>query len=189
MKEITRKHREKIKAQKAFVLWFTGLSGAGKTTLAIALEHSLHKMGKHTYILDGDKFRETLNKDLGFSLKDREENIRRIGTISLATVDAGLITLVTLISPFRSSRDNVRAMHVPKDFIEVYVNCSLEECEKRDVKGLYYKARQGIIKEFTGISSPYEPPINPEIVIDTAKMDLQTSVKTILNYLKVNKYI
>jgi adenylylsulfate kinase len=189
MKEITRKQREKLKAQKAFVLWFTGLSGSGKTTLAIALEHALHKMGKHTYILDGDKFRETLNKDLGFSPSDREENIRRIGSVSLATVDAGLITLVTLISPFRKSRDNVRAMHSPKDFIEVYIDCSLEVCEKRDVKGLYYKARQGIIKEFTGISSPYEPPINPEITIDTAKLDLDSSVKVILKYLKSNKYI
>lgn len=189
MKEITRKQREKLKAQKAFVLWFTGLSGSGKTTLAIALEHALHKMGKHTYILDGDKFRETLNKDLGFSPSDREENIRRIGSVSLATVDAGLITLVTLISPFRKSRDNVRAMHSPKDFIEVYIDCPLEVCEKRDVKGLYYKARQGIIKEFTGISSPYEPPINPEITIDTAKLDLDSSVKVILKYLKSNKYI
>ncbi len=186
---ITREDREKLKGHKSFVLWFTGLSGAGKSTLSHAVEERLHKMGIHTYVLDGDNVRMGLNKDLGFSQKDRKENIRRVGEVAKLFVDAGVVVITAFISPYREDREFVRNLLNKGDFIEVYVKCPLEICERRDPKGLYKKVRQGLIKEFTGIDSPYEEPINPEIVVETHKMGVDECVERIVNYLKERKLI
>jgi len=162
---VTRERREKQNGHKSFILWFTGLSGSGKSTLAHALEEQLHQMGCRTFVCDGDNVRHGLNKDLGFSQEDRQENIRRIGEMCRLFIEAGVIPLTAFISPFREDRNVVRRLAGEGNFIEVFCDCSLETCETRDVKGLYAKARRGEIKDFTGISSPYEKPENPELVV------------------------
>lgn len=179
---VTREQREKLLGQKSKVLWFTGLSGSGKSTVATSLEKLLNEQGKLTYLLDGDNVRHGLNKDLGFSLEDRKENIRRIAELSKLFVDAGVITIACFISPLREERKAVREL-LGEDFVEVFVNCPLEECEKRDPKGLYKKARTGEIKEFTGISSPYEAPDNPEIEVNTHLESIEDCVAKIINQL------
>jgi len=181
--QVTRADRAAQKAQQPCIIWLTGLSGAGKSTLANALESALIQNGHHSYILDGDNIRHGLNKDLGFSARDRVENIRRIGEVAKLLVDAGLIAVTAFISPFRADREMVRKLVAPGDFIEIYVKASIEVCEQRDPKGLYAKARAGLIKEFTGIDSPYEAPESPELVIDTAEIPLQQSTAKILDYL------
>jgi len=182
--EITKKDREARLQQKGVVLWFTGLSGSGKSTVARELEKSLFQRGNYAYVLDGDNIRFGLNKNLGFSPEDRKENIRRIGEVAKLFVDAGIITLTAFISPYRQDRDAVRAILTEGEFIEVFVDCPLEKCEERDVKGLYQKARAGEIKDFTGISSPYEAPEKPEIVLTTDKDYLEELVNKILVYLE-----
>jgi adenylylsulfate kinase len=186
---IKKEDRQRLKGHKSAILWFTGLSGSGKSTVAHKLEEKLFERGIHTYVLDGDNIRTGLNKDLGFSAEDREENIRRIGEVAKLFVDAGIIVLSAFISPYIKDRETVRNLVEEDEFIEIYVKCPLEVCEKRDVKGLYKKAREGIIKNFTGIDDPYEEPLNPEIVVETDKETLEESVNKIIKYLEENKYI
>lgn len=178
---LTQTHRAKIKNQTPMCLWMTGLSGAGKSTLANALEQELNKKGKHTYILDGDNLRHGLNSDLGFSQIDRNENVRRAAEVAKLMVDAGLIVIVGLISPFKKERDWAHSLFKDNQFKEIYISTSLQECEKRDVKGLYEKARRGELKNFTGIDSPYEPPENAEVIIDTHNKLVDECVKQILH--------
>jgi len=189
--EITRADRCNRLGQKGATLWFTGLSGSGKSTIAVAVEQALHKLGKLSYRLDGDNIRLGINKNLGFSHEDRTENIRRIGEISKLYCDTGVIALSSFISPYRTDRDQVRELHEQAgyNFIEVHVDCSLEEAEKRDPKGLYKKARAGEIKNFTGIDDPYEEPKNPEITLHTDKMTIEQEVEIILDYLQEHRYI
>lgn len=175
--------------QKPCILWFTGLSGSGKSTIANAVESRLFEMGRMTYLLDGDNVRHGLNKDLGFSDKDRIENIRRIGEVAKLFVDAGTMVLTAFISPFRSDRGQVRGLVEPGEFVEVYVDTPLEVCERRDPKGLYKKARAGEIPEFTGISSPYEAPETPEIHIKTEEGSIEDAVVQIIGYLQSKGYI
>ena len=184
--DITRGHREKLLGHKGATLWFTGLSGSGKSTVAVELEGTLHEMGILTYRLDGDNVRMGINKNLGFSAEDRTENIRRIGEVSKLFVDAGQIALSSFISPYRDDRDQVRALHQESDmeFIEIYVDCSLEAAEERDPKGLYKKARAGEIKNFTGIDDPYEEPLNPEIHLHSDQQSLAEEVEAIMNLLR-----
>lgn len=182
--KISRCDRSEQKKQNSCLIWFTGLSGAGKSTIANALEQWLFKQGYHTYLLDGDNVRHGLNKDLGFSDEDRVENIRRIGEVSGLFVDAGIITLSAFISPFKSDRRMVRAMFGKGEFIEVFVNTPIDVCEQRDPKGLYQKARAGQISNFTGVDSAYEPPEKPELKIDTAAMSIDDCVEHIVQYLK-----
>lgn len=181
---ITKEDREKLFSQKGVVIWFTGLSGSGKSTLANAVEASLFERGCHTYILDGDNIRHGLNKDLGFSPHDREENIRRIGEVAHLFAQAGVIVMTAFISPYRADRDLSRKLNPEGVFIEIYCRCSLEECERRDTKGLYKKARAGEVKEFTGISAPYEEPVQPELVLDTDRESLQESAGKVLAFLE-----
>lgn len=187
--EVTKADRQQQNGHKSTVIWFTGLSGSGKSTVSVALEKALFEQGKHVYRLDGDNVRHGLNKNLGFSPEDRKENIRRIGEVSKLLVDAGTIAVTAFISPYRADRDDVRDILEEDEFIEVYTECSVEECEKRDPKGLYEKARSGEIKEFTGISAPYEAPNHPEITINTEQQSVEASVEQILNYLKDKQYI
>lgn len=184
---VKRQDREKLLKQRGTVLWFTGLSGSGKSTVASLLEKRLHSMGKLTYLLDGDNVRHGLNSDLGFSEEDRIENIRRISELSRLFVDAGIITITTFISPFINDRERVKKL-LGEDFIEVYIDCPLEICEKRDPKGIYKKARQGEIKNFTGIDSPYEKPISPEITVSTHLNSIDECVDSIIDYLNTNKF-
>lgn len=186
---VTRDRRAKNNGHKSVILWFTGLSGAGKSTIAHALEESLHQLGANTYVLDGDNVRHGLCGDLGFSDADRNENIRRIGEVSKLFIDAGVIALSAFISPFRADRQRARALVDEGDFIEIHVKCPLEVCETRDPKGLYKKARAGLIKGYTGISSPYEEPENPEIVVDTSKQDVDQCVEQIIDYLSAKQII
>jgi adenylylsulfate kinase len=187
--KLKKEDRQRLKKHKSAILWFTGLSGSGKSTIAHALEEALYKRGIHTYILDGDNVRSGLNKDLGFSEKDRQENIRRIGEVAKLFVDAGLIVLVAAISPYKKDRAFVRNLVEPGEFVEIYVKCPLEVCETRDPKGLYKKARQGIIKNFTGIDAPYEEPENPEIIIETNKESIEEGVAKIIKFLEENQII
>ena len=180
---IDREKLERMRGHKGIVLWFTGLSGSGKSTLANALNESLHKRGLSTFILDGDNIRHGLCKDLGFSDEDREENIRRIGEVANLFMNAGIITITAFVSPFKNDREKVKNIIGPQDFIEVYCAASLNVCESRDTKGLYKKARTGEIKDFTGISSPYEPPSEPNIVVDTGSLDIKNSVQKIIDHL------
>jgi len=176
--------RNKLTGNRSFIIWFTGLSGSGKSTLANFLEQKLYNHGILTFILDGDNIRFGLNKDLGFSKKDRKENIRRIGEVAKLMVDAGVVILTAFISPFKKDRNTVRELMQKMDFIEIYVKCDFSVCEKRDVKGLYSKARSGEIKDFTGIDSPYEEPVNPEFVIDTAENSIEESVEKIYKFIE-----
>lgn len=178
---LTQTERGQIKQQTPVCLWMTGLSGAGKSTLANALEQELNKRGKHTYILDGDNLRHGLNSDLGFSEADRNENVRRAAEAAQLMVDAGLIVIVGLISPFKKERDWARSLFKDNQFKEIYISTSLEECEQRDVKGLYKKARQGEVKDFTGIDSPYEHPEHPDVIIDTQNKPVNECVQQILH--------
>ena len=173
--------RAQIKNQTPMCLWMTGLSGAGKSTLANALEQKLNTMSKHTYILDGDNLRHGLNSDLGFGEADRNENVRRAAETAQLMVDAGLIVIVGLISPFKKERDWARSLFKPNEFKEIYISTSFTQCELRDVKGLYHKARQGEVKDFTGIDSPYEKPVNPEVIIDTQNKMVSECVEQILD--------
>ena len=183
---VSRTHRELQNGHKAVILWFTGLSGAGKSTLAQAVDERLNMMGYHSFVLDGDNVRHGLCGNLGFSDEDRKENIRRIGEVSKLFLDAGVITLTAFISPFIEDRDKVRAL-VPKgDFIEIFCEASIEVCESRDVKGLYKKARKGEIKDFTGISSPYEAPQNPELIVETGHQPLHECCDQVIRYLQKN---
>ncbi|MCC6847715.1 MAG: adenylyl-sulfate kinase [Deltaproteobacteria bacterium] len=181
---VTRADREKINGHKACTVWLTGLSGSGKSTIAVDLEKRLWERGVKTYILDGDNIRHGLNKNLGFSPEDRTENIRRIGEVAKLFTDAGVVALTAFISPYRADRDQVRKIMSEGDFVEVHVDCPVEVCEQRDVKGLYKKARAGEIKEFTGISAPYEAPTAPELAINTAGQTVEASSKQILSYLE-----
>lgn len=182
--EVTKKDRRLLNSHKSCVIWLTGLSGSGKSTIANALDVALYKQRIYSYVLDGDNIRHGLNRDLGFDMKDRQENIRRIGEVAKLFVDSGLIVISAFISPFNDDRHLVRDMFHEDEFIEVYVKCPIEVCEKRDPKQLYRKARQGEIQDFTGISSPYEIPRNPELIIETDQLTVDQSVKKILNYLK-----
>lgn len=174
---------------KSCVLWFTGLSASGKSTLANALARVFHDRGVTSYVLDGDNIRHGLNKDLGFSAEDRTENIRRIGEVAKLFVDAGLVVMTAFISPYRNDRNKVRALLEQGEFVEVHVKCPIELCEQRDPKGIYKKARAGMIKEFTGISAPYEEPEAPELVVETGALSLEESIRSVLDYLMQNGYI
>jgi bifunctional enzyme CysN/CysC len=181
--DVTRERHAELMRQKPAVLWFTGLSGAGKSTIANLVEKKLAHMNRHTFLLDGDNVRHGLNRDLGFTDADRVENIRRVGEVAKLMTDAGLIVVTAFISPFRAERDMVRQMLAAGEFVEVFVDTSLAEAEKRDVKGLYAKARAGKLKNFTGIDSPYEAPEAPEIRIDTSRMTPDEAADVIVEYL------
>jgi adenylylsulfate kinase len=183
---VNRADRERMNGHKGATVWLTGLSGSGKSTIAVDLEKRLCERGVRTYILDGDNIRHGLNKNLGFSPEDRTENIRRIGEVAKLFTDAGVVALTAFISPYRADRDQVRALMGDGDFVEVHVDCPVEVCEQRDVKGLYKKARAGEIKEFTGISAPYEAPAKAELTIDTSGQSVEDSAKQILAYLESN---
>lgn len=185
---ISKTDRANMNAQRPVLLWFTGLSGSGKSTIAGALEHALFQQGQRTYLLDGDNVRHGLNSDLGFSDADRVENIRRIGEVAKLMVDAGLIVLAAFVSPFRADRALVRSLLAEGEFIEVHVDTPLAVCEARDPKGLYKKARAGEIKHFTGIDSDYEPPQQLEILLDTGKHTVEECVEQILAYMSANEY-
>jgi adenylylsulfate kinase len=180
---VGRADRERLLGQRGVTVWLTGLSGSGKSTIAVAAEAALVERGRLAYVLDGDNIRHGLNRNLGFSPEDRTENIRRIGEVAKLFTDAGLVVITSFISPYRSDRDAVRALMAEGDFVEVHVDATLETCESRDVKGLYKKARAGEIPEFTGISAPYEAPAHPELVLDTNAMSVEESVETLLRYL------
>lgn len=177
---VSRDQRQALNQHKSIILWFTGLSGAGKSTVAHAVEQALYQRGCRTFVFDGDNVRHGLCADLGFSVQDRVENIRRVGEMAKLFIEAGVIALTAFISPYRADRERVRALVAPGDFMEIYCHCPLEICEQRDIKGLYAKARQGLIKDFTGISSPYETPQHPELVLDTASLPLEQCVEQVL---------
>jgi adenylylsulfate kinase len=185
---VTKEERFKLNGHKGAVLWFTGLSACGKSSVANTVDHLLHAMGKHSYILDGDNIRMGLNKNLKFSAEDRAENIRRIGEVAKLFAHAGNFTLTAFISPYKADRDKVRALLGPGEFIEIYVNASLETCEQRDPKGLYKKARAGEIPNFTGISDPYEPPENPELVLDADTKGIDELAQEVVAYLDSHGY-
>ena len=187
--EITKQDRRSLNEHGSLVIWFTGLPSSGKSTLANEVEKRLISTGIRTYILDGDNVRTGLCKDLGFSEEDRAENIRRIGEVSKLFVDAGCIVLSAFVSPYRRDRDAVRDLVEDGEFVEVFVKCPVEVCEERDVKGLYKKAREGVIKGFTGIDDPYEEPLNAEIIIETDNMSLEDGVERIIGYLQEKKVL
>lgn len=187
---VSRTDREEQRGQRGAVLWFTGLSASGKSTLAILTEERLHRMGYATFILDGDNVRHGLNRDLGFTPGERDENIRRVGEVAKLFVDAGTLVATAFISPYRRERDGVRAlMERPDDFIEIFVKCPLEVCEERDPKGLYERARAGEIENFTGIDAPYEEPESPDLVVETHGREPEECVAQILGYLRERGYI
>lgn len=175
--------RKKLKQHQAILLWFTGLSGSGKSTIANSVEQELHKNKVHTYTLDGDNIRKGLNSDLSFSPKDRSENIRRIAETAHLMIDAGLVVLAAFVSPYRNDRDHIRNIVGDDNMVEIYINTSIEECERRDVKGLYKKARKGEIKNMTGISAPYESPLHPDIQINTEEVTVVDATKQIINFI------
>lgn len=187
--DIEKPQREALLKQKGVILWLTGLSGAGKSTVAVALEQALHVAGHAGYRLDGDNLRHGLNKDLGFSPEDRTENIRRVGEVAALMADAGLIVMASFISPYRQDREQVRALVEPGVFVEVYVKVELATAEKRDPKGLYKKARAGEIPEFTGISAPYEEPENAELVVNTDELSVDEAVTHIMEWLTDKGYL
>ena len=181
---VTRERRMGQNGHRSVILWFTGLSGAGKSTLAHCVEESLHQRDCRTFVLDGDNIRHGLCGDLGFSIEDRTENIRRIAEVAKLMMESGVITLTAFISPFRDEREKARKIFPHGEFIEIYCKCSIDVCEQRDVKGLYQKAREGKIKEFTGISSPYEEPVNPELIINTGTDKLEDCTEQVMTYLE-----
>lgn len=182
---ISQSEREKLHKHKAFLIWFTGLSGSGKSTIANALENELHTRNISTYSLDGDNIRQGINKDLGFSSEHRTENIRRIAEIANLFVDAGIVTLASFVSPYQKDREDVKKIVGSNKTLEIYVSTSLEECERRDVKGLYQKARKGEITNMTGISAPYEKPLNADLEIDTQSESVEESVQKILQLIEM----
>jgi adenylylsulfate kinase len=187
---ITKVDRERMNNQRGVCIWFTGLSGSGKSTIANEAQNLLFERGHLTYVLDGDNVRHGLNKDLGFSPEDRTENIRRIGEVSKLFVDTGVIVMTAFISPYHEDRERARQLMPDGEFIEVYVECDLKVCEERDVKGLYKKARAGQITDFTGISAPYEAPDNPELVVNTARQtDVRINAQMVVDYLEENGYL
>ncbi|WP_409299932.1 adenylyl-sulfate kinase [Peribacillus sp. SCS-155] len=186
---LSKESRRIQNAHHSFAIWFTGLSGSGKSTIANELANSLYKNGISNYVLDGDNIRHGLNKDLGFSAEDRKENIRRIGEVAKLFIDSGQVVLTAFISPFREDRAIVRELLEEDEFIEVYVKCPIEECENRDPKGLYEKARQGIIKDFTGIDSPYEEPENPALVLETDRYSIEECAERLISYLTKRNFI
>jgi adenylylsulfate kinase len=186
---VTKADREAVSGHKACTIWMTGLPASGKSTLAVALEQALWQRGVHAFVLDGDNVRHGLNKDLGFSPEDRNENIRRIGEVAKLFTTAGVINITAFISPYRADRDQARRIMSDGEFVEVYVECALAECERRDPKGHYKKARAGEMKEFTGISAPYEPPLHPEIVVRTDQGSQAECLGKILAYLEANEYV
>ena len=186
---VNRSDRNTLNNHKSGLVWFTGLSASGKSTIAHAVEKELHDRGIRTYVLDGDNVRHGLNSNLGFSPEDRKENIRRIGEVAKLMADAGIVVFTAFISPYREDRDTVRTLFEGDHFYEVFVKCSLEECEKRDPKGLYKKARAGIIKNYTGISSPYEEPLAPELVVDTEHLTIEESVNQVIDFLCEKKLL
>ncbi len=186
---VTRERRQKQNKHRSLILWFTGLSGSGKSTLAHAVEEELHQAGCKTFVFDGDNVRHGLNSNLGFSKEDRQENIRRIGEMCKLFIEAGVIAMTAFISPFKDDRDRVRKLVNEGDFIEIFLDCSLKTCESRDTKGMYARARKGEIKEFTGISSPYERPENPELIVDTDRLTLEESVNVVMDYIAEKLFI
>src|SRR5690554_4925509 len=182
--QISIQDRRQANKHNSFLMWFTGLSGSGKSTIANVVEQELHKQGVKTYILDGDNIRKGINSDLSFSPEDRTENIRRIAEISHLMIDAGLVVLAAFVSPYKKDRENIRSIVKDVNFVEIYVNTSLEECEKRDVKGLYKKARAGEIKNMTGITAPYEAPNNPDLEIKTEIEPLEVAAQRVIDYVK-----
>ena len=187
--KLDKKTRHEKLRYKPCILWFTGLSGSGKSTLASHIEYALFQKGIHCYVLDGDNIRHGLNKNLGFSPEDRTENIRRIGEVARLFIDAGIIVLTAFISPYQADRDHVRKLVEPSEFIEIFLDCSVEICEQRDTKGLYKKARAGIIPEFTGISAPYEKPLVPEITLSTSMFSIEQCSQVVLSYLRIHRKI
>jgi len=187
--KVKKEDRERLLGQKGVILWFTGLSGSGKSTIAHELEERLLKMGKLSYVLDGDNIRHGLNGDLGFSPEDREENIRRIGEVAKLFSDLGIITMTAFISPYKKDRQRVRELVKDGEFIEIYVKCPLDELKNRDPKGMYEKAMKGEIKNFTGISAPYEEPENPELILNTDVESIDESVEKVIEYLRNNDII
>ncbi len=181
--KVTLSDRELLMRQKGLIIWFTGLSGSGKSTIAVELEKRLHQKGFFTYLLDGDNIRHGLNSNLSFTPQDREENIRRIGEVACLFLDAGLITIASFISPYQKDRDRIREKAGKGRFIEVFVDCPLQVCEQRDVKGLYKMAREGKITDFTGISAPYEKPENPEITVNSSMDTVEESIEKIFEYI------
>lgn len=186
---VSKEMKQKLHGHKSFVLWFTGLSGSGKSTVASEIERIFYKKGLSTILLDGDNLRHGLNQDLLFSEEDRRENIRRIGEVAKLFVDSGVIVLVAAISPIEADRQAVRSKFGNDEFIEIYVDCSLSACENRDPKGLYKKVREGLIPNFTGISNPYEVPVNPEIVIQTESMGISECAVKVIEYLIKHQYV
>jgi len=181
---VTRERRERLNGHRAMVVWFTGLSGAGKSTVAHSVEEALHQNGQRTFVLDGDNVRHGLCADLGFSPADRHENLRRIGEIAKLFIEGGTIALAAFISPLQADREHVRQIIGPDDFVEIYVACPLEVCEQRDVKGMYRRARAGEIEDFTGVSAPYEPPESPDLILDTSTTSLADCVGMVLSLLR-----
>ena len=186
---INRSDRNALNNHKSGLVWFTGLSASGKSSIAHSLEKELYKKGIRTYALDGDNVRHGLNSNLGFSREDRKENLRRIAELSKLFVDAGILVIAAFISPYREDREYIRKYFEGDNFLEIYVKCSVEECERRDPKGQYKKARAGIIKEYTGISAPYEEPENPDLIINTEKVTIDDSVKSIIEFLNDKHFI
>lgn len=182
--QVTKSDRNKLNNHNSFLMWFTGLSGSGKSTIANLVELELHKKGIKTYVLDGDNIRKGINKDLTFAPEDRTENIRRIAEIANLMVEAGNVVLAAFVSPYKKDRENVKNILKNSNFVEIYVNTSVEECEKRDVKGLYKKVRAGEIKNMTGISAPYEAPENPDLEIITENLTIEQSVNEVLKYIQ-----
>jgi adenylylsulfate kinase len=186
---VSRRERNLINKHKSGVIWFTGLSASGKSTIAHHLEKELFDRGIRSYVLDGDNVRHGINSNLGFSREDRKENLRRIAEVSKLYVDTGIVVLAAFISPYREDRAYVKEVVGAEDFFEIYVQCALDVCEKRDPKGLYKKARAGIIKNYTGIDAPYEEPLNPDLTIDTVELDVESSVNSVLAFLDERKFI
>jgi adenylylsulfate kinase len=186
---VKKEDRQRLNGHKSAILWFTGLPGSGKSTLAQVLDEKLFVRGIRTFVIDGDNIRTGLNRDLGFSAQDREENIRRIGEVASLFVEAGMIPITAFISPYRKDREFVRSLVDQDEFIEIYVKCPLEVCEQRDVKGHYNMARRGIIKNFTGVDDPYEEPEHPEMVVETERMTVDESVEGIIRFLEERGYI
>lgn len=181
---ISRKERSNLKRHNSFLLWFTGLSGSGKSTIANAVEVELYQQGIHTYTLDGDNVRKGLNGDLDFSPESRTENIRRIAEVANLFVDSGIVVLAAFVSPYIKDREMIKRIVKDVNFVEIFVDTPIEDCERRDVKGLYAKARKGLIKDFTGINAPYEKPVNPDITVDTTQLTVQEAVAIIMKTIK-----